>query len=224
MDTETILAKYTKEALDILEYEYVLNLTPGTQKDRVLRLVERDIRRGNISVEDFCSVLTILPSLIEGFSVIRMRLKVIVEPRSARTSPDSPPFVAEVLIPADFRAQLRDFRAEKASHSTGQPFYTFTLTKDGKLSRKLNGNIEEYAMTENSLRHRIVVELDRGRSRFHDTRDLAELLNADAGQIRRSVTDLRKQIARRFKGIKGSEFIVGKRNSGYRLGDEVRLM
>lgn len=101
----------------------------------------------------------------------------------------------------------------------------FELTKAGLLSRRIGNSTETYAIEEGSLRHRLIKELNRGsRGHYHNTDDLAEIFSATSTEIRKSVADIKAQIKKSFRGLEGADFIEGKRNSGYRLAKNVRIL
>src|SRR5579872_2431632 len=104
-------------------------------------------------------------------------------------------------------------------------FYTFTLNREGILYRVVDGVKEEYEMEKSGLRYAVLVELMRPRrTRYYATEDLADACDTTDSQIRKTIASIRHMAEDSFSGLEGSEFIeIGKRGSGYRLGERIRI-
>jgi len=109
--------------------------------------------------------------------------------------------------------------------SSDERFYTFLLSKDGTLARDVLGKLETYEMERGGVRYKILVALAEtsDRKAYWNTSDLAREVGSNAQMVRKSVDDIKRQMKKRFSGIKASEFIEGKRSSGYRLGRQIRI-
>lgn len=121
--------------------------------------------------------------------------------------------------------QIEYLEKQENSDSGESAFYRFQLHESGLLSRRAGTKIEKYAIKRDSFRYRIIVELSgSGSKTYHTSKKLAEALNTTDKQVQRSIADVRKQIQKKFKGMKGEDFIeIGSSNLGYRLGSRVRI-
>ncbi len=121
--------------------------------------------------------------------------------------------------------QVEYLEKQENSDSGESAFYRFEFHENGLLSRRVGAKTEKYAIERDSFRHRIILELSKGTTEtYHTSKKLAEKLNTTDKQVQRSIADIRKQIQKKFKGVKGEDFIErGSSSLGYRLGSRVRI-
>ncbi len=104
--------------------------------------------------------------------------------------------------------------------------FMFTLNKNGVLARMnpLPGDIA-YPMEKNSRRHKVLKELaSLKNNNFCKTKDLAELVGCEEGEFRKTCGEIKAQIISRFSGIKATDVIDSKKNSGYRINPKARII
>jgi hypothetical protein len=116
----------------------------------------------------------------------------------------------------------------KSENQNDEGLFVFQLTKSGILSRKNPiGKDKPYKIGVRQLPHRVIQELMNAQKKsdnFYDTKDLAEVLNVNAGQIRKAVEGMKKRAVNNFNGIHKDDFIESSKNSGYRLNKKIRII
>lgn len=106
--------------------------------------------------------------------------------------------------------------------SETEPFLFFKLSKSGMLSRDIGG---EYQMEKDGNRYKIIKALKNlKKQNYYQTEDLSEVIGVSKQAIRKTIGDIKSQIEDIFDGIRGDDFIEGKKGSGYRLGMKVRII
>ncbi len=119
---------------------------------------------------------------------------------------------------------LREIEQEESSNVND--LFTFTLTKDGLLSRKkpIPGD-KSYSMDKGSRRHKIIEALVSNKNdNFVSTGDLAEIVSCEEVETRKTCGEIRKQIMQHFAGIKVKEIIDSKTGSGYRINPKAKII
>jgi hypothetical protein len=109
-------------------------------------------------------------------------------------------------------------QSENSTH-----LYVLTLSKDGRLTSKMDSG-KEYAMDTTGFRFRFLKQLaTRSQKHFTPTREWARICDVTDDQIRKTAGDIKRIVADRFTELKGQMFIDGKGRSGYRLGSLMKI-
>jgi hypothetical protein len=114
-----------------------------------------------------------------------------------------------------------DLALEKESGS----FYMFYLTRKGLLYRvRPEHSIEELDLDEDSVAHKVMQSfIGSARDEYIPTTTLADEAGTSVGTIRVEINGLKGKIEFKFEGINRDEFLEGKRNKRYRLGERINL-
>jgi hypothetical protein len=203
---------------------------PSLEKEGVLRPILDDIFPDGDPVENDPVIRSLRQEKIDIYNIyngspflMENKLKTNEEKQEKRINELNENRMHKFLVDKE-----KLLRATTDGNKSSNELFTFTLIKDGCLSRRNPiGEDRPYKMEAKKLRHRIILELMKAQTKdenFYETKQLSEILYVTEGQVRKAIEGIKNQIEKSFTNIHRDDFIESSKNSGYRLHKQIKII